>query len=332
MKLAIYGDAHVTRKMGFIQGHWDTSVISIFKKLYEDFNKAGIDGAICLGDFFDKSVLEAKSVKLVTEILSIMENSKFPTSILLGNHEIDSNDHNILDFLQGYSNVIPITELTTEDRLTFIPYSVSLEEVSKEHISDKFVFTHHDIYGSELAGGKVKASFGTHPETLSSATAVFNGHVHLPSSLGNIHNIGSITKMQQGEIRIGELPQYILLDTSSNNFERVFVEDNLILPITVRSTDIDSVLSLYKDSNKFLLRVIYDGETPNLKDYKKDSRILSISLRKSIGDSVGDNTIEIKKSNLDIKEFLSTYVNSDSSLDENMKSKIIPLGISLLGE
>lgn len=332
MKIAIYGDAHITRKMGHFQNQWDSSLISIFKKIYGDFHRLGVDMAVCLGDFFDKSILEAKSVKLVTEILDIIEHSEFKTRILLGNHEIDSNDHNILDFLKGYININPITNLDVFNNLTFIPYSIPIEEVPMEYIENRYVFTHHDIYGSELAGGKVKASFGTHPELLSSAVYVFNGHVHLPCILGNIFNVGSITKMQQGEIRLGEFPTYLVLDTYQGNIYSYPLKDDLILPITVNISEIDKVLSGYNESNKFLLRVVYEGEPPNLKNYLKDPRILSISLKKSISESIGDEGNEIKKSNLDIKEFFSSFIRGDASLSENMKDKIIPIGISLLGD
>lgn len=332
--IAIYGDAHITRKMGNIQTHWNESVVSTFENIYQSFTNDGVESAICLGDLFDKAVLEAKSVKLVLQILSIINAAPFPTYVLLGNHEIDSNENNILEYLSEYNNIFPITTLKDiNNQFTFIPYSQDISEVPENMIRDHYVFTHHDIYGSLLAGGLVKASFGIDPELLSSAKLVFNGHVHLHSKFGNIINVGSITKMQQGELKEFEKPVYYYLNTEDGSLNQFELEKNFIAPLSIYPKELSNILRHYDESVKFLLRLKYDidEDIETLEEFKNNPRILSLSLRKNLKNNL-EQSKEIRRVTLDIKEFLADYIRKDMNIKDAEKEDMISTGISLLGD
>lgn len=335
--IAIYGDVHLTKKMGALQSVWDENAIQVFKYMYGAFNDKHIlgdtadtyiDCAVCLGDFFDAPRLEARSVKLVTEILSIMNNSSIKTYILLGNHEIFDEESNILEILSEYENIIPVVDSMTVGNLTFIPYNVDPETVE---FSGNYVFTHHDIYGSELAGGKVKSSFGISPDVFQSAKRVFNGHVHLRSQFGNILNVGSLLKSQQGELHYLEAPAYYLLDTREDAIYERLLPGHYLAYQTVNIHQIPELLSSYPENVSLVLRLDYDEseEIADLSVYESNPRILRMSIRKTIKGSLHSDEF-VKKSALDLKEIITNYIRKDSSLTEDVRARLIPLSMSLL--
>lgn len=329
MNVAIYGDVHLTKKMSGIQSYWDDSALRVFSSMYNRFSELDVESAICLGDFFDAPRLEAKSVKLVTEILSLINNSSFPTYFLLGNHEIFDDDSNILDYLSEYDNIIPVTEVKEYEGKVFVPYNVNLEDLPEDLINGKYLFTHHDIYGSELAGGKVKASFGTNPRILQGARRVFNGHVHLNSAFGNIINVGSILKSQQGELRVGEHPSYYVLYTDTGNIIHCHVTDDYIAPLTLNSEEYPCALDMYPPNVKFLLRLSYKDESQVL-NIDSDPRILKFRIHKDVSNSSMESADVVRRS-IDIKELITTYIHKDDTVAPEDKEHMVSLGLSLLG-
>lgn len=332
LKVAIYGDVHLTKKMNRLQEIWEESAIEVFSSMYDSFSKDRVDIAICLGDFFDAPRLEAKSVKLVTKVLSIIDKSPFPTYFLLGNHEIFDDESNILDYLSEYQNIIPITSLTTfYDELMLIPYNVNIEEI-KPLMKDKYVFTHCDIYGSSLSSGKVRANFGVDPSILSDAKYVFNGHVHLNSIFANVYNVGSLLKSQQGELLNYEEPTVYYLYTDSSIVESKVISTNLVLPLTCKVHEVSKLLAHYDSSNKFILRIEYtdESEFSEIDKFLGNSRVLKVTKRKLIENSLDNTEYSIVKTTLDIKELLSEYINKDIEVQPEDKERLINLGLELL--
>lgn len=334
MKLAIYGDVHLTRNMRNLQEYWNESIVRLFHDLYYKFDSSHVESAICLGDFFDKSVLEARSVKLVTTVLNIMNSRTYPTYLLLGNHEIDSNERNILEYLEGYDNIIPITEKTLVDnQLLFVPYNYPIEELTSDELRGKFVFTHHDIYGSELASGKLKASFGVNPSIFDETIATYNGHVHTPSELGKVKNVGSLTKAQQGELKYLENPIYYITDTVEYWSVSYNIEENFIAYQDIDASQIKRVLDHYNESVKIVLRVSYDyeDEIEAIDTYRSNPRILKLTLRKNLKDSLKGESEVLKRKTLDVKEIITSYISKDSSLDETQKERRIKMSLEMIG-
>lgn len=332
MKIGLFADPHVTKKMGTLQDHWESSLIDTFKDMYRTFNEVGVGLVICLGDFFDKAVLEAKSASFVNTILNIIDENPFTTHMLLGNHEVDSTQSNILEYISGYKNISTETVsrrfVLCSGAIRFVPYTVPLD--SLEDIKGDILVTHHDIYGEELAGGKVKANFGADPSLLSEAEVVFNGHVHLSSKIGNIHNLGSVVVSQQGELRTGEYPKYYVCDTEKGLLHSYDNKKSLIFQTVTPQTK-DAVVKQYEGC-KLILRVEYENEE-ELTDIQTNDQILLVNKRKLLNNESLDGTsIEVKKSALDLKHILSVYVQKDPAVEDAEKSKITELGIKILGE
>lgn len=334
MKFGIYSDPHFNKKLQY-QEQWETSILKTFTEMYKIFVDEKVDIVVCCGDFFDKANLEARNVPIFCKILGIMNDSHLPSYMLLGNHEIDSVDHNILDIVKS-EYVHPITTLTVMSPYVMIPYNVPLEEVDSDLIKGKVVFSHHDLYGSMLAGGKTKAAFGTRPDLLKDAQQVFNGHIHLRSTFGNVMNVGSIFSTQFGELLEGSLdsPCYYTYDSVTKT-TTVFKNLNSLHYITLSNTESNAVLlENYKELNvPMVLRVMYKedpDETSYLDLSGTESCTLGTVYRKEVSKEVASTEV-LKVANLDIKEIVARYIDQDSTIRNEDKPRVLGKMLKMLG-
>jgi len=321
MLLGVYADPHLTKNMRALQSEWDITATKSMYYMYDKFDELNVEAVVCLGDFFDKPVIAAKHMQLVMPILKHMNERTYPTYLLLGNHEIDSDESNILDFLSMYDNIIPITTPTEIEDMLFLPYGIDPTEYS---MKDKIVFTHHDIYGSQLAGGKTKAFFGIDPSIFSEAKLVMNGHVHLKSVITNdIVNAGSLLVSQQGELKPGEYPFYYTLDTHTCHIAPYENTYSLIY-LTISENDISTLSNSEYDKNHLVLKVEYAGDLPEV-----DFNTLHTSYRKLILNIKDGKDEIIRENNFDLKNYLTQYIKDDISVSD--KEEYISVGMRLLG-
>lgn len=328
MKILIYGDPHITKKIQEFQNEWNESILTTFTEMYDVALSNGVEFAICTGDFFDKDIIEAKSVPLVNNVRTIM--SKLPTYLLLGNHEIDSNDNNILDAL-GDDKFIPVTSMKSVNDILFIPYTVDLDTLNKEAFKDKVIITHHDIYGSVLAGGKVKASFGYDPNMFNDAKIVFNGHIHLRSKLGKVFNTGSLFSTQFGELDENSFdhPMYYIYDTESGDIT-YYVNNNSLHYVTCDVSKVETVTSHYSNTN-VILRVSYLNNS-DVEVLSLPENVMKVSKRKIISNNPIESTDIVKNSvNIDIKDMISSYITKDNNVPEEDKSRLIGKCLDIIG-
>lgn len=324
MNVGIFGDVHATKNMRALQNIWEKSVTDSIIEMYKKFDEMKVRFAVCLGDFFDKPVIEAKSLHFILPILNCINTRNYPTYLLLGNHEIDDSEHNILEYLSEYDNIRPVTnwDIIWEDFL-FIPYNVDPRELDSEVLKDKYIFTHHDIYGSELAGGQTRAFFGLDPDIFKDTKLVMNGHVHLKSNPAhNILNAGSLLISQQGELRVLTYPSYYILDSDTGLLTEFENRESLIY-LTIDIEDSGLVAKHY-DQSKLILRVNYEGEIP-----ESFLNTVHTSWRKKIT-SIQSNTPEvIRTANFDLKNYLIDYIKKDPTVTD--KETYIKIGLEVLG-
>lgn len=324
MRVGIYGDCHITKNMRNLQDTWERSVTASIRNMYKKFDEEKVEFAVCLGDFFDKPILEAKSLHLILPILNIMNSKEYPTYLLLGNHEIDDAEHNILEYLSEYENIKPMTnwDLLREEFL-FIPYNVDPASIMPTFFRDKYIFTHHDIYGSELASGKTKAFFGLDPDIFKDAKRVFNGHVHLKSKVSsNIINSGSLLVSQQGELRLGEYPSYYVLDSGTGNITEYENEYSMIY-LAIDLKEVNDVTK-YNQGN-LVLRVDYEEEIPDEFIYTAHT-----SWRKKISSIESTTKDIVRTNNFDLKDYVVNYIKKDSSISDEDKESYIKVGLEVL--
>ena len=322
MRVGVYADPHVTKNMRSMQSLWEVTTIKSFSSMYDRFDELDVESVICLGDFFDAPRLEAKHLSLLIPILDMINSKTYPTYLLLGNHEIYDDNSNILEFLNGYDNIIPVTNTIDVEGMLFIPYSESPELY--DITPDNIVFTHHDIYGSELAGGKTKAFFGIDPDIFKEAKLVMNGHVHLKSKPAkNIVNAGSFLVSQQGELRLGEFPSYYVLDTKTGDYSSYNNEHSMIY-LTIDESESSKIVDNY-DQMHCVLKVEYENEIP-----ESWINTAHTSWKKKVS-SIGqvEETI-VKSSNFDMKNYIIEYLKKDAEIPESSLEEYISTALEML--
>lgn len=323
-KIAIFGDAHITKNMRSLQDIWEDSVISSFTNMYKKFDEEKVDFVLGLGDLLDTPEIKAKHLHLLRPVFQLMNRRNYPTYLLLGNHEIDSDESNILEYLSEYENIIPVTDSDiTREEFTFIPYNVNPTELDPDFIKDRYVFTHHDIYGSELASGQTKAFFGLDPDIFKDAKLVMNGHVHLKSNpASNILNAGSLLVSQQGELRVGNYPSYYLLNSDTGLLVEIENKYSMIY-LSIDARDLELVQKY--DHNRLVLRVEYEGEIP-----ETFINTAHTSWRKKIT-SIQSDAPEIQRTtNFDFKNYLVEYIDKDLTIPEDKKEEYKRIGLEVL--
>lgn len=321
MKIGCYGDVHLTKNMRSLQEVWDVSATQSIYYMYDEFDKQDVEMVVCLGDFFDTPRIEAKYINLVMPLLDSINSRTYPTYILLGNHEADSSESNILEFLSTYENIHPVTHTQMIENLLFIPYyeDPQLYDMS----SDTIVFTHHDIYGSDLASGKTKAFFGLDPAIFKDAQLVMNGHVHLKSKVThNVVNAGSLLVSSQGELRVGDYPSYYTIDTRTGAYQTFSNEYSMIY----QTIDVEDVSKVDQyDSSKLVLRVEYEGEIP-----ETQIESLHTSWKKKLSSIEGIVENIERDSNFDMKNYLVEYLSKDPDISDDDRQEYITTGLRLL--
>lgn len=322
MFIGVYGDVHLTKNMRTLQYLWDVTSMKSIQYMYDKFDSLDVEAAVCLGDFFDAPRIEAKSMQLVLPVLHHINSRTYPTYILLGNHEAESSDHNILEFLSPFENIIPVTNTMYVEDMLFIPY---YDDPQSYDIKSKdIVFTHHDIYGSSLASGKTTAFFGLDPSVFKDAKLVMNGHVHLKSKPApNIINAGSLLVSQQGELKVGDYPSYYTLDTRTaevKEYENIYS----MIYLTIDEYDVAKIASRYMSDN-LVLRVEYDGEIP--KDFMYQDRV---SWKKRITSIDSTEELVSVDKNFDMKNYLVEYIRKDDTLSPDVIEEYVHTGLELL--
>lgn len=319
MRIGIFGDVHLTKNMRSLQSIWEKTAYNSIRAMYDKFDEEDVEMVVCLGDFFDAPRIEAKNLNLVMPIIGIIESRLYPTFILLGNHEAESPGSDILSYFM-YDNIREVTKPWNNESMLFLPYHANPAEVD---MKDKIVFTHHDIYGSMLASGQVKASFGIHPEVFKEAKLIINGHVHLKSRPApNIINAGSLLVSQQGELRVGDYPSYYILDTETLEMKSFDNTHSMIYQaIDINETD---KVTKYEDDH-LVLRVDYEGEIPQ--EYINTAHT---SWRKKIN-SIGDSKdVVVNTSNFDMKNYIINHLKEDPDIPDEHREAYINTVLELL--
>lgn len=322
MLIGVYGDVHLTKNMRTLQYLWDVTASKSIHNMYNKFDEKSVEMVVCLGDFFDSPRLEAKHMSLVLPILQDINSRSYPTYILLGNHEAESEDSNILEMLGVYENIHPITIPQILENMLFLPYYA---DPSQFDVKDRIVFTHHDIYGSALAGGKTHAFFGLDPSVFAGAKRVFNGHVHLKSRVNDlIINTGSFLISQQGELVLGEYPDIYFVDTKNGSY---YVEPNKesMIYLTIDENEAGKVVQSGYDQMHCVLRVEYEGEMP-----ESFIGTAHTTWRKKISSIDSEGTKEVHMDSFDMINYLIDHINKSSDVSDSEKEDYIKTGLEIL--
>ena len=208
-RILIYTDPHFCQYSSIVRkevGKYSQRITGLLRsinwaeKLAED---KGCDSILCLGDFFDKSHLNASELSALQDI----EWSSLPHYFLVGNHEmaevsLEKSSVHVFKMVPNVT-VIEHTDIIKENGadIIFIPYTL---EENRCEIKDyceqlgsqnrRLIFSHNDIAGIQFGGYKSQTGFEIEDIKLN-CDLFINGHIHNGGWVEENHilNLGNLT-------------------------------------------------------------------------------------------------------------------------------------------
>ncbi len=240
MRLLIYADPHwsqyssIVRKRGVEFSVRLENLINSLNWVVETAESHRCAGVVCLGDFFDKSDLNAEEITALGRI----DWGTIPHFFLVGNHEMGSNDRlmsstNIFNLLKGeVKSEVEFVEMG-DVTLGFIPYILEsnrkkeFERLGGECLSDivpknkrVILFSHNDL---QIQYGEYKSTVGFTVEDIENSCDLFiNGHLHNGEKVTDkIINLGNLTGQNFSEDARKYVHNVMILDTDTLKYELI---------------------------------------------------------------------------------------------------------------
>lgn len=316
MKIILYSDVHISRTSSILPIHSDNykytyrqnMILQLSTFITELCDKYKPDMIINLGDTFDNHTITSYDVDVASEFFYNFRQLNIPHLVIVGNHEMVNQDYNAIKLLNNISNITVIDKpctiqtnalgLNIPDKLNlaFLPYC-DYKQLD-DYPQGDYLFSHIDIEGSSIRRNII-LPVGVSQEKLNkNYKLVFNGHIHKPSIMGNIVNVGSCTTHSFSDDD-QTVPQCYLFDTNTLNLQafkvtvcplfRKYVIDNESQLIDIlRSLDkeykyvlhitcpynIKDVVKSILDSSDFVLNsrlnIIVNNKEDELKEYEQE--------------------------------------------------------------
>ena len=337
MKLLIVGDVHWSQYSSIIRER--TSRFSArLENLIQSVNwvertaeKNDCNAIIYLGDFFDKSELNAEEITA----LRYVGWSYIKHFFLCGNHEMGDKYHNIssahvLGLMTGcYVIDKPVTVNEYACEICFIPYITDDErkpitEYCEKPLNNKklYIMSHNDLQIQYGAYKSVNGFTVDEIEDVDYCNRFFNGHLHNRSAVSHkIENVGNLTGQNFGEDALIYEHGVVIYDTESDigyfvenpyafNFYKLTEQHVLGNPCLGKLKNNAIVSMSCKEYN-------YDTIKRWLDEHSKLSRI---QVQRDVTNPSAENKIEITK--VDHLAKFTDYVLSNIGNDELVQSEI----------
>lgn len=249
MKICIYTDVHFSQTSSIVRGN-GKKYSTRLEQLIESVNWAenlavehNCDAVYNLGDFVDKSSMNAQEISAISEI----QWAKVPHTCILGNHEIkdrnkDFSSLHVLKLL-GFDLITEPSEVECGNiSLCYLPYMFeykSLDEIFPDSVGKKrIVFSHNDIEGIQLGGYIFDKGFSL-VDISKSCELFLNGHIHAYGEYGNLINLGNLCGQNFGEHNVPH--RAYILDTETlelTHFENPYALNFYKIDCTTKIKDI----------------------------------------------------------------------------------------------
>lgn len=329
MKIALLNDSHF--------GCHNASPVhdKHIKKFFDDVffpNRDKFDEILHLGDVFDnRKVLNIESIQSAKEyFFDRVRDYSIPMTILIGNH--DSYYKNTIKtnspatILREYENIKIIDspqEYSFNDGGTVLLCPWVCEENEEDtfnlikNTKAKVCFGHWEISGFKFSLTS-EAKEGLSRTIFDKFDAVYSGHFHTKSSIGNIHYLGCQYGLTWADF--GDKKYFHIYDTKTGEIESIENPNKLFVKIDVFDYKNKSV------EDKIVRLVVSDDIS------KKDISIVVEEIAKKYPASlqVVDNTlysnpeVEELSENIDIddsKKIISDYIDR-AEIDDKMKESV----------
>lgn len=235
MKILMYSDLHISRTSSILpisgndnrHTYRQAMIVKTGEFIANTIKEQQPDVIVNLGDTFDQHTITSYDVDTASDFFECFKDFNIPHYVLVGNHEMVNQDFNAIKLLRNIPNItvidnptsITATQANNENesvKLAFLPYC-DYKEILK-FPEGTYLFSHQDIQGSSIRGDFTLPD-GIEPNELKERyKLVFNGHIHKPSIMGNIVNVGSITTHSFSDDD-NSVPQCYIFDTNTMDLQ-----------------------------------------------------------------------------------------------------------------
>ena len=213
-KVCCIADLHIGVHQNSI--FWHETALKWAEWLKDELIKKKIKDIFILGDLYHyRDEIAVNTIHVVNQILRLWND--FNIVILVGNHDSfykDRSDVNSLSILDGWKNILVVSEPTTYTILgkkaTFLPWGANLKEVEKSDV----LFGHLEIESFKMNSHKHCDHGMKTTDLLKKADLIMTGHFHLRDerkySDKTILYVGNPFEMDFGDT--GSTKGYYILD------------------------------------------------------------------------------------------------------------------------
>lgn len=306
MKILIVGDVHwseyssIVRKRGEKYSRRLENLINSLNWAEEQAELNSCDEVVYLGDFFDRTELNAQELTALQEVVWAPIKHKF----LVGNHEgLNSDlsvssahlfsmipdalviDHPIVDYTFGYE-FLYLPYILEEDRKTLTEYikEAHTDVWITQEVKQRIIFSHNDL---KMKYGMFESKEGFDPEELQrSCCLCFNGHLHNKGKFTtNGYNVGNLTGQNFSEDATNYTHEVVILDLSTSVPQLSFIENpyafNFYKLEAQTEAQISHYMSQIKDNSVVTIKVpesllIYTRDRLAQSANVKESRVICV--------------------------------------------------------
>ena len=193
-KAACFTDIHFGMKSGSRIHNQDCE--DFVKWFCEEAKAAGAETCIFLGDWHhNRATTDVSTMNYTVSNLERLNDTFEKTYFMVGNHDLfykDKREINSIEFMRLFPNIVPITELFTEDDVTLLPWLVGEEWTTVKNIKSRYVFGHFELpYFKMNAMVEMPDHGELQPDHFVNQEYVFSGHFHKRQTKGNVTYMGN---------------------------------------------------------------------------------------------------------------------------------------------
>ena len=228
MRIGIVGDVHWSKSSSIIPAKGDRYSLRLTKLIdsvnYAEHATRDCDFVVYLGDFFDRSDIEAEEMTALKEVCWNFKQHY----LLVGNHEVFNrsledtglfnNTARVFD-LMNFAVFPEVWNLKKDGvRFIFLPYQTEKNALDLNTIpkyeGKTVIFSHNDL---QIRYGAYLSTSGYSVEDIEKNCDLFiNGHIHNFSTVGKkIVNLGNLTGQNFGEDALIYPHRIAFLDTDT---------------------------------------------------------------------------------------------------------------------
>lgn len=326
MKIFIYSDLHISKTSSILPSSSGNNIYSFRQDMIiktGEFMKNIIqqqkpDVIINLGDTFDQHTITSYDVRTASEFFNCFSEFKdIPHYVLVGNHEMINSNYNAIALLDNIPNITVIDEPKSIGEIAFLPYCDFKTILS--YPEGTFLFSHNDIQGSVIRNGFTMPD-GISLDNLSKYKIVFNGHIHKPSMMKNVVNVGSVSTHSFSDDSEC-VPQCYIFDTVSLDLQTFRPNTCPLFRKFEIESDINELhtfLNALDTNYRYILHCVCSFEMKEeVKKILEDSQLI-LNSRLNVRIKKSDNMIEetseeqdtVLSSNIDMKQSFKEFLNT----------------------